>query len=94
MERMTHLFSAEAKAECWNFPSLHHFLSPISVLSERCNGKVQQREEKAACPALPCMRKTPYQWEHQLKSEMDGSLWQYGQDHLMRWAQPQNPISM
>lgn len=33
MEKMTHLFSAEAKAECWTFPSSHQFLSPTPVLS-------------------------------------------------------------
>lgn len=92
MEKMTHLFFTEAKAECWTFPSSQHFLSPTSVPSECCNGKVQQREGKAACPALPCMRNTTYQWEHQLKNEMDGSPWQYGQDHFMRWAQPQNSV--
>lgn len=90
-EKMTHLFSVEAKAECWAFPSSHQFLSPTSVLSECCNGKAQQRERKAAYPALPSRRKT-YQWEHPPKSESDGSPWQYGQDHLMRWAQTQNRV--
>lgn len=91
MGKMTHLFSAEAKAECWTFCFSHQFLSPTSVLSECCNGKVQQREGKAACPAIPCMRKLLASGNN-LKGEMVGSPWQYGQDHLMRWAQTQNCV--
>lgn len=90
-EKMTHLFSAEAKAGCWTLPSSHQFLSPTSVLSECCNRKAQKRERKAAYPALPCMRET-YQCEHPPKSGTDGSPWQYGQDHLTRWAQTQNRV--